>query len=78
MNSILDGTPHEVYGRLDQLKGLLKEFTDVVFTDFDFYLLLTVFSFWFGGKLIERFTEKVTGGGGIKALLFGVKNEKGA
>jgi len=69
--SLLEGTPKEVYSRLDQIKGLLKEYQEAVFTEFDFYLLLTILSFWFGGKLLERFTEKVTGAGGIRALVFG-------
>lgn len=72
---MLDGTPAQVYQRLDKIKELLSEFSRVVFTEFDFYLLLTVLSFWFGGKLLERFTEKVTQTGGIKGLLFGGKQE---
>jgi len=62
-----------VYKRVDKIKELLAEFSTTVFNELDFYLLLTVFSFWFGGKLIERFAEKATGAGGIKALLFGAK-----
>ena len=67
----LEGTPKEVYARLPHIKGLLGEFKDAIFTEFDFYLLLTILSFWFGGKLLERFAEKVTGSGGVKALIFG-------
>ena len=73
---MLNGTPQEVYGRLDSIRGLLDEFSRVVFTEFDFYLLLTVLSFWFGGKLLERFTEKVTNTGGIRGLILGAKTNE--
>jgi hypothetical protein len=73
INHALIGKPEAVYERLHHIKSLLHDFTAAVFTEFDFYLLLTVFTFWFGGKLIERFAEKATGGGGIRSLLFGSK-----
>jgi len=73
INHALDGPAKDVYARLYDIKSLLHDFTAAVFTEFDFYLLLTVFTFWFGGKLIERFAEKATGSGGIRALLFGSK-----
>lgn len=71
MFSMLEGSATDVYARLETIKTLLQEFRDTVFTEFDFYLLLTILTFWFGGKLIERFTNQVTGQGGIKALILG-------
>ena len=69
--NMLKGTPEEVYGRLDKIKALLREYTQTTFTAFDFYLLLTIFGFWFGSKLIERFVEKTARTGGIKGLIMG-------
>ena len=71
ITTALKGSPEQVYTNLPHIKGLLTEFKEAVFTEFDFYLLLTILSFWFGGKLLERFTEKVTGAGGVRALVFG-------
>lgn len=76
MQEMLKGTPKEVYGRLPHIKPLLVEFQKAIFTEFDFYVLLTILSFWFGSKLLERFTEKVTGAGGIRALVFGADSPK--
>lgn len=36
------------------------EFAKAAFTVYDFLLLTTVFTFWFGGKMLERYVEKMT------------------
>lgn len=61
--------------KLTAIRGLLGEYTAAIFTEFDFYLLLTVFSFWFGGKLLERVSSQMTGTGGLKGFLFGLKDD---
>jgi len=74
ITNLLTGNTETVYQKLPEIKGILSEFSVAIFSEFDFYLLLTIFTFWFGGKLLERFTEKATGNGGIRALLFGIKD----
>ncbi len=37
-----------------------REFAINAFTMFDFMCLITILTFWFGGKLLERYVEKMT------------------
>lgn len=44
----------------DKQVQLAVEFAKNAFTIYDFLLLTTVLTFWFGGKLLERYVEKMT------------------
>lgn len=44
----------------DKQVQLAVEFAKNAFTVYDFMLLTTVLTFWFGGKLLERYVEKMT------------------
>jgi len=56
-----------------QVKGLLSEYIASVFTMYDFYLLLTIFGFWFGSKLLERVIDKIGKTGGLASIFLGLK-----
>ena len=71
LSQLTTGSAADVYSRLPQIRVTLKEFMSATFSELDFYLLLTIFSFWFGSKALERVMDKVASTGGIKAFIGG-------
>ena len=68
LQELTSGTTQQIWDNLKQVQTILKDFSSAIFTEWDFWLLLTVFTFWFGGKLLERAKQ---------AGIVGVKEKSG-